>query len=223
MTAATALIQAKDLCFGYGDGFELRVADLTVRPGQVLLLRGPSGCGKTTLLRLLAGLLTPAAGSVRVLEKDLAQLSVSASRALRLREMGLVFQDFALIDYLTAEENVALPAKFAGGAAPDPAYLQRLQEELDLTPLWQRRVTRLSQGEQQRVAIARALSGRPRCVLADEPTASLDPRRRDRVVDLLKNYAVSEQAAVVLVTHAPALWQGFSEVLDLGDEEVAAP
>lgn len=200
------VLDLANLRFSYpGSSFALRVDSLHVAPGKPLVILGPSGGGKTTLLRLMSGLLAPAAGSVRLGQTALLDLAESARRQFRLRHMGLIFQDFALLDYLTVEENVLLPHRFSGLTKDVAQRGFELAGQLDLGPHWRRLAGKLSQGERQRVAIARALAHQPRFVFADEPTASLDAGRRTLVMDLLLDYARQTQACLVMVTHDPEL------------------
>ena len=201
-----------DLEFAYpGGGFELRVPELAVAEGGRFALLGPSGAGKTTLLRLMTGLLRPRAGHIQLGETSLSLLTQPAQRDFRLREIGLVFQDFALLDYLTVAENILLPGRFQ--TAADSATLVRharaLAERLEVARHWTRLVSQLSQGERQRVAIARALAHQPRYVFADEPTASLDANRRGLVMNLLLDYIGQSGACLVMVTHDAELLSHF--------------
>jgi len=198
-----AALSITDLAFAYpGDAFRLSVPELKVEAGSTLALAGASGGGKTTLLRLMTGLLTPARGQVWLDGQNLAAMSVESLRAFRLRHVGLVFQDFALLDYLTVEENVLLPHQFdretlAKARENLPSMLERMQIESYRGKL----VSQLSQGERQRVAIARSLVHEPKFLFADEPTASLDPSRTGVVVDMLIDDARRRKSTLVVVTH----------------------
>ncbi|GEP43293.1 ABC transporter ATP-binding protein [Brevifollis gellanilyticus] len=194
-------ITVSNLHFAYpGSPFRLRVEGLEVAEGGSLALLGPSGAGKTTLLRLMSGLVEPEKGTVKLGDQTLTGLSEAQRRAFRLSQIGLVFQDFALLDYLTVEENVLLPQRFRGGAALSEVALE-LAEKLEIRPHWKKLASQLSQGERQRVAIARALVHQPRFLFADEPTASLDAKRREIVIELLQDYSRKHGACLVIVTH----------------------
>ncbi len=216
-------LHARDLQFAYPGGeFSLHLPELTLPPGQVLRLSGPSGAGKSTLLRLLCGLLPLTKGAVTAdARHDLHRLSPAALRAWRLRHAGLVFQDFALLDYLTAAENILLPSRFDGLTAAERSRLlerlPHLARRLEVTPLLARATARLSQGERQRVAVLRALVGAPGLVFADEPTASLDRRHRDQVLALLDEHRQETGAAVVLITHDPEVAGRYPAELNLED------
>jgi|JI6StandDraft_1071083.scaffolds.fasta_scaffold01985_8 putative ABC transport system ATP-binding protein len=205
-------ITVSDLHFTYpGSPFRLRVGDLSVDAGGSFALLGPSGAGKTTLLRLMSGLLAPEKGEVCLGDTTLTGMSEARRRAFRLSEVGLVFQDFALLDYLTVEENILLPQRFHRSGRRESSELPEhgrltssatdLAERLEISPHWRKLAGQLSQGERQRVAIARALAHGPRFLFADEPTASLDATRREIVMDLLLDYTRSTGACLVLVTH----------------------
>jgi putative ABC transport system ATP-binding protein len=211
------MLSARDLRFAYPDGaFSLSVADFSAAGGEAVGIGGPSGTGKSTFLRLLAGILTPEAGSVTIGGQDTAQLAARSLRALRLRRLGLVFQDFALLDYLTVEDNILLPSRL-GGTLDDivRGQARELVDRLEMTRHWKRLCGQISQGERQRVAVARALAHSPGAVLADEPTASLDASRSTIVMNLLTRYAKEKQAALVVVTHDAALAARLDRVVNV--------
>jgi putative ABC transport system ATP-binding protein len=206
------MISITDLSFAYpGSSFRLQVESLTVAVGQSLALLGPSGVGKTTLLRLMTGLLQPNSGEVKLGAVSLSRLNETDRRAFRLSEVGLVFQDFALLDYLTVEENILLPQRFGKEPLPPAASqaIRGLAERLEIDKHWRKLAGQLSQGERQRVAIARALVHRPRYLFADEPTASLDAVRREVVMDLLQDYIQENEACLIMVTHDTELISRF--------------
>jgi putative ABC transport system ATP-binding protein len=211
------MLTARDLHFAYArDGFTLRVPELEVKAGETLGLGGPSGTGKTTLLKLLCGILSPDKGTVRLNDEDLPSLSVSARRLARLTQCGLVFQDFALLEYLTVEQNVLLPLQLAGKLLPDHAkHARKMVEQLDIEKHWRKLTSELSQGERQRVAIARALVHRPKVVLADEPTSSLDSKRKVLAMDMLVQYSKEANAALVMVTHDTDLFARLDRVVNV--------
>lgn len=217
--SATTGLQVSDLRFAYsGGGFRVHVPQLGLEGGKTLALAGPSGAGKSTLLRLLTGLLTPTAGTVSLGTADLHTMSPEARRAFRLRQIGLVFQDFALLDYLTVAENILLPHQFRGAAGEEErARMLGLTQRLHIDRYLDKRVSQLSQGERQRVAVARALVHEPQFVFADEPTASLDPVRGRIVVDMLLEDARSRGACLVMVTHDPNLLPLFDQTLRMED------
>lgn len=213
------MLSARDLHFAYPrEGFTLRVPQLEAQAGQTLGLGGPSGTGKTTLLKLLCGILSPAAGTVQVDGRELASLTPGARREFRLQKYGLVFQDFALLDYLTVEQNVLLPLRLSGLLRAEHAKrAQGMVEQLEIGQHWKKLSSELSQGERQRVAIARALVHQPKVVLADEPTSSLDSRRKGIALDLLTQYTREQGAALVMVTHDVELFPRMDRVVNVED------
>jgi putative ABC transport system ATP-binding protein len=216
---ATTGLHVSDLRFAYSaEGFRVHVPQLTLASGKALALAGPSGAGKSTLLRLLTGLLTPTAGNVSLGTTDLHAMTAEARRAFRLQHIGLVFQDFALLDYLTVSENILLPHHFRGdaGAAVRTKMID-LTQRLHIDRYLNKRVSQLSQGERQRVAVARALVHEPQFVFADEPTASLDPARGRIVVDMLLEDTRRRGACLVMVTHDPNLLPLFDQTLRMED------
>lgn len=187
-------------------GVLLAAPRLSVACGERVAIMGPSGAGKTTVLMLIAGVAQVAAGAVRVDGFDMAAAAAPARRAWRLAHAGLALQDFDLVDYLTIEQNIRLPAMLAGREGADGSARARgLSAALGLGALADRRPPRLSQGERQRVAIARALHGRPRLILADEATSALDPANADRALSLIFAEAAANAATVVAVTHDATL------------------
>lgn len=202
------MLSARDLRFAYPNGeFALSVPAFDAHEGESVGIGGPSGAGKTTLLRLLCGILRPDAGEVSVAGEKLGALSASALRALRLKRLGLVFQDFALLEYLSVEDNILLPARLGNHISAELRTSAReLAEKLEIVQHWKRLTRELSQGERQRVAVARALVHSPRVVLADEPTSSLDAKRKLIVMDLLGSYAKERRAALIVVTHDAELF-----------------
>ena len=208
----------------FGSGrLEVRALEdvsLSIAAGDLVALMGPSGSGKTTLLLCVSLILEPTAGTV-VFDGDTIYQDGWTGfdvRRLRREKIGFIFQSANLIPFLTARENVLFPQDLVGvkGEAAEMRAHELLEymevsERADyLPPL-------LSGGEQQRVAIARALANRPRLILADEPTASLDTARGKRVMDLLKKVARENQTAVITVTHDARMIEGFDRVYHLKD------
>lgn len=188
----------------------LHVPALRIERGERVFLHGPSGSGKSTLLGLLGGVLIPTAGTISVLGQDLARLSASQRDGFRVDHLGIIFQQFNLIPYLTVLDNVLLPCRFsarrneparrAAEAAADEA--RRLLAHLEIEPdLHARRASDLSVGQQQRVAAARALIGRPEIVIADEPTSALDAARQFAFLDLLAAECRASASTLIFVSH----------------------
>jgi ABC-type lipoprotein export system ATPase subunit len=189
------------------------VPSFRMEDGELVALRGESGSGKTTLLHLVAGILTPDAGRVLVDGEDMAALSEAARDGLRARTIGYVFQTFNLLQGYTAIENVELGMAFGRGI--DEAHARLLLDRVGLGDRVRYRPSQLSVGQQQRVALARALANRPRLVLADEPTGNLDPARAREAIDLLLEVCRETGAALLLVSHDPAVLARFATVRDL--------
>lgn len=193
---------AEGLSKAYHAGSEVvhavRDVSLALRPGELVLLTGASGSGKSTLLHMLAGLEPPDSGSVQVHGQVLTGVGAARSAALRLRHIGVVFQDGNLIDELNAQDNVSLPLEVAGtsrSAARSAA--QEALRAVGLDGLGARLPAELSGGQRQRVAVARALVGSRRVLLADEPTGSLDSETGRQVIDVIRRLCDSGAAAVV--------------------------
>lgn len=210
------MISIDSLRFSYPE-FRLEVPALSVENGERVAIVGPSGSGKTTLLNLVAGLSVPEAGRVRVGETEVSALGDRARRTFRARHIGFVFQNFALMDYLTARENILYPFRVGSGLALDRDARERAQSLADRCGIGMkldRRPGALSQGEQQRVAICRALVTRPGLILADEATGNLDPATKTLILDLLFDRAAEEGATVLAVTHDHELLPRFDRVVD---------
>lgn len=184
----------------YGQGSELAFADLNLPIGQHLLLRGASGSGKSTLLALLAGLMRPSGGQISVAGTALHTLTARQSDAWRGVNLGFVPQRLHLSAALSVADNLALPF-IAAGLKPDAARAADLLDRLALTELAQRRPHQLSVGQAQRVALARALMRRPKLLLADEPSASLDDANTAQMLTLLLQAATEQGATLVVATH----------------------
>lgn len=213
-------LAVRDLRFSYraedGD-FVLAVHELEVEPGGELLITGSSGVGKSTLLHLIAGLLDADAGSVAVAGRDIQALRGPARDALRGRQIGMIFQTFHLLPGMSAIENVELALLF--GTMPPAEHRARaleLLEKLGITHP-RRPVEKLSVGQQQRVAIARAVACRPALVLADEPTASLDPQNTEQAMELMQSACREVNAALVCVSHDVSIASRFARRVTMGD------
>jgi putative ABC transport system ATP-binding protein len=211
-----AAVEAVGLTRVYRTGGGLYEVGLSVAPGEVLAVVGPSGSGKSTLLYLLGGLDDPDSGRVLVDGVDWRSVRGAARARFRRRACGFVTQGLSLLPQATAAENVEVPLVLAG---IDPAERRRrVGDALDRVGLnaeAPKLPDQLSGGQQQRVAIARALVGRPAVILADEPTGSLDTTNAGAITELLIETAAELPAAVVLVTHNPAVAQRANRIVTL--------
>ena len=213
------MIELRDLHFAYAEGdFGLQVEKLSIAKGQRVCWIGPSGSGKTTLLHLVAGIIAPEVGSVETCGVELDGLRDAARRDFRIANVGLVFQDFALLDYLSVLDNILLPYRISRALrleTPVRARAQRLATNLGLGEMLARRPTQLSQGERQRVAVCRAIIANPKLLLADEPTANLDPSNATRVLDALDDYAAEHGATLVVVSHDRDALARYDDTIDV--------
>jgi len=213
------MIRIADLHFCYREGdFGLRVTELGIDRGETVAVIGPSGSGKTTLLNLVAGIALPQAGRVTTNDVELAALDDSERRRFRIANIGLVFQEFELLEYLSVLDNILLPYRITPFLRLDRAVRERAEElarQVGIADKLGRLVNRLSHGERQRVAVCRALLTQPALLLADEPTGNLDPVNRDLVLDFLFDYSRSAGATLVTVTHDHDLLGRFARVVDM--------
>lgn len=220
-------VRLENVRFGYGvSGFRLEIDGLGFERGTASAVIGPSGSGKTTLLHVIAGILVPEAGRVEVLDRDVTALDDAARRELRIRHLGLVFQEFELLEHLDVRENILLPFLVNPALRPDRAARERaveLARRAGIERHLGRRPSRLSQGERQRVATCRALVTSPEVILADEPTGNLDPATAATILDLLAEEAARTSAALIVVTHDHGVLERFDEVVDLATAGSRAP
>jgi putative ABC transport system ATP-binding protein len=205
-----ALLETRDLRKHYQMGASLvRALDgvsIDIAAGEFVGLLGTSGSGKSTLLNLVAGLDRPTSGSLRILDRDLSQMSSDELSVHRQRTVGVIFQSFNLVSTMNAAENVALAMMFAGVPRGErEGRASRLLESMGLGGRQGHRPKELSGGEQQRVAIARALANNPQLLLADEPTGNLDSRTTRDIMTLLKELNERDGKTIIMVTHDPSL------------------
>ena len=230
---STPVLQVLDLRFAWPGSREdcLDIAAFTVAAGDTVFVHGPSGCGKSSLLALAAGVLLPQHGRVALAGRDWQDLSRAARDRWRVDHVGIVFQQFNLLPYLSVLDNVLLPCRFSaqrqraaaqqGGSARAQAGHWLAAMGLD-EALWARQPGQLSVGQQQRVAAARALVGMPALVIADEPTSALDEDRRDAFVDLLLAACAGAGSALLFVSHDRRLAPRFSRQVALPELNRAA-
>jgi putative ABC transport system ATP-binding protein len=212
------MISIHDLHFHYPNSeFRLTVPELAVSSGEKIAVVGPSGSGKTTLLNLLAGILTPGQGKVRVGEVDVSDLGDAGRRDFRISNIGFIFQDFELLDYLSILDNILHPYRITSALKLTGEVRQRavdLAEQMGIAAHLRKRPDTLSQGEKQRAAICRALLPKPDLILADEATGNLDPANKTRILDLLFKSVEDHDATLVAVTHDHELLPRFDRVVD---------
>lgn len=219
------VIEAQGLAKTYGAGAQrveaLRPTDFRVERGEFVMVAGPSGSGKSTLLALISGLLHPSAGSVRVLGRDIGQLSRDAFDRVRLEHFGFVFQGFHLLPALTAVEQVSIVLE-RQGLQPEAARRRAVASlsRVGLESRLHNRPSELSGGEKQRVVVARALAKQPQIIFADEPTSALDSVNGRDVTRLLRAAALEEGASVVCVTHDPRLIEHATRLVRMEDGAV---
>jgi putative ABC transport system ATP-binding protein len=225
MLSSTALkmaVACRNLTKDFGDGDQkvmaLRGVNVDVPPGEMTLLVGPSGCGKTTLISILAGLLDPTSGALQVLGSDLVKMSDRKKVNFRAKNIGFVFQQYNLLPALTAAENVAVPLLIAGQRRKLAVQQARdLLGKVGLAERTESLPTQLSGGQQQRVAIARALIHRPKLLVCDEPTAALDAHSGQVVMELLREVALGEDRAVIVVSHDNRVYKFGDRIVYMND------
>lgn len=225
MAAPLVQIERLGKIFGEGEAAVRALADidLAVAAGEVVGLKGPSGSGKSTLLNVVACVLEPSAGRLLLSGETVwdGRYRNSDLRRLRREHIGFIFQFHNLLPFLNAIDNVALAMTVAGvEAAPARARARELLDYLQVGKRATAMPAQLSGGEAQRVAIARALANRPQVILADEPTAALDSERARVVMDLLRQVAREQQAAILVVTHDEKIFDRFDRMVSLRDGRI---
>ncbi len=208
------------------EGFRLSIPNFQVDRGERVFLQGASGSGKSTLLSLLGGVLVPQQGRLQVLDTDLTRMTSSERDRFRVDHVGLLFQQFNLVPYLSVRENVILPCRFSqrrrGRALESADSLElsadRLLGQLGLDSTYaQQRVTSLSVGQQQRVAAARSLMGHPDLIIPDEPTSALDADRQSEFLNVLLGRCNEEGVTLIFVSHDQRLAHHFNRSINLSE------
>jgi putative ABC transport system ATP-binding protein len=224
------VIEICDLQFSYwregvtnSPEFGIRIPQLSIAAGERLAVVGSSGSGKSTLLNLIAGVLQPDEGSIQINDVPMHSLDEKTRRAYRLRNIGMVFQNFELLEHLTVEDNILLPIYLGGLAqlqhskANLSVRVHELATDMGIEDILSRPINRLSQGERQRAAICRALLLEPALILADEPTGNLDLVNSENVLELLLKYVEQRQATLIMVTHDQSMMEAFPRIIDMSD------
>jgi putative ABC transport system ATP-binding protein len=202
----------------------LRVGALDIAADERVAFIGSSGCGKTTLAHLIAGIHQPTSGNVEVDGQPLETLSDRARRNFRISKIGLIFQEFALLDYLSVEENILLPYFINSSLTLNQEARERARAvagKLGIADKLARHPEQLSGGEKQRVAICRALSANPSLIIADEPTGNLDPKNSASVTDLICEMSEQLGATLIMVTHDHSILDKFDRCIDIDKEAQA--
>ncbi|TDI68105.1 MAG: ABC transporter ATP-binding protein [Bacteroidetes bacterium] len=212
------MINLTNIAFQYSNSdFRFEVDKLAFQSGSKTAIIGPSGVGKTTLLNLISGIYIPQKGSVVVKEKDVSSMTDAERRTFRLTNIGFVFQDFKLLDYLKVLDNILLPFRInkvltlknlVRNRAKEIASMLNIEDKLSKYP------DKLSHGERQRVAICRALLNDPPIILADEPTGNLDPENKKKIMSILFDYVQDRGSSLITVTHDHELLKGFDRIVD---------
>jgi putative ABC transport system ATP-binding protein len=223
--AESVAVRCQNLVKTYDTGGDkviaLRGIDLDIRMGELMMLVGPSGCGKTTLISVIAGILDQDSGLCEVFGEDLLHMRSAAKLQFRARNIGFVFQAYNLLPSLTTVENISIPLIINGvkrSVAEQRAA--RLLEQVGLGNRSKSLPSQLSGGQQQRVAIARALVHEPRLIVCDEPTSALDHETGHNVMELLKEVALHEDRALVIVTHDARIFQFADRIAHMDDGHV---
>ena len=218
LTQTVPMIELYGLKFSYApDGFVLGVPKLNIGRGETVAVIGPSGCGKTTLLNIIGGILRPDHGRVVVDKMNLAAVDDRDARNFRAEHIGLIFQEFELLEYLNVLDNIVLPFRINHALRLTPQVFSRaveLARQTGIGDKLERFPNQLSQGERQRAAVCRALITGPKLLLADEPTGNLDPDNKNKVLEILLDCAREQGATVVTVTHDHELVTQFERVID---------
>jgi len=194
------MLLTKDIAFNYKNGNNISFQDICLEDKSQALILGKSGCGKTTLLHLLAGLIKPTKGSIKLNDTELGLISGNALDKFRGQEIGIVFQTPHFIDSVSVKDNLILAQTLAGNPK-DLDKVKSLLSELGVLEKLNSKTKELSQGQKQRISIARALINSPQLILADEPTSALDDENCNSVISLLKQQASKSKATLIVVTH----------------------
>lgn len=212
------MIKLRNIEFRYPNSdFHLEFDEMEFEQGSKTAIIGPSGFGKTTLLNLISGISLPQSGDILVKDTQVNTLKDNARRTFRLLNIGFVFQDFKLLDYLNVMDNILLPFRINNALLFHEKIKHRVREVaalLDIQEKLNKYPGKLSQGERQRVAICRAILNDPPIILADEPTGNLDPENKHRIMKILSDYVQERQSTLITVTHDHELLKGFDAIVN---------
>lgn len=222
MTTA-AKIEHLNKDFPVGDDTVRVLHDISVdiRMGELTMLVGPSGCGKTTLISILSGILSATSGAITLLGSDLMAMRNNKKVLFRRKNIGFIFQQYNLLPALTAEENAAIPLLADGVPARKALPLARkILDDIGMKGQVEKLPRQLSGGQQQRIAIARALVHNPKLIVCDEPTAALDAKTGQAVMEILRTIANDQNRAVLIVTHDSRIYHFADRILEMSDGRI---
>ncbi len=212
------MIELSQIKFEYKESdFRLQFNSIKAQSRKAVALIGPSGCGKTTLMSLMAGILPSQQGSIKIHNTKIHKLNDKQRRLFRIQNIGFVFQDFALLEYLNLYENILHPYHINSALTLDSSVKKRandLAEQVGISKRLKHYPGHTSIGEQQRCAIARALLNEPAVILADEPTGNLDPNNKKAILEILLQYVRGHDATLLVATHDYDLLEYFDETID---------
>jgi len=208
------MLACSELSFSYDTKKTFNFPSFSCEKGETLLILGNSGTGKTTLLHLLALLLKPNSGSIKIKEKELALLTAKDASQMRANHLGIIYQKPHFVNSLNVLDNLLL-ANYLADKKQSKTQARNLAQNLGISELLDKNTSILSGGEQQRVSIARALMNNPDLILADEPTSNLDDENCNKVIELLENQSKNIGAALVIVTHDQRLKDNFKNIITL--------
>jgi putative ABC transport system ATP-binding protein len=212
------MIELSKINFEYKQSdFQLRFDSIKAESKKAVALIGPSGCGKTTLMSLIAGILPSQRGKILINNAEINSLTDKQRRLFRIQNIGFVFQDFALLEYLNLYENILHPYRINAALKLDALVKKRardLAERVGISKRLKNYPWQTSVGEQQRCAIARALLNEPSVILADEPTGNLDPKNKRAILEILLQYVQDHEATLLVATHDYDLLEFFDETID---------
>jgi putative ABC transport system ATP-binding protein len=215
------MITLKEIVFKYPKSdFKLQVNELSFEKGSKTAIIGPSGFGKTTMLNLIAGILIPDSGKIKMEDVNVNDLPDNQRRNFRIQQIGFVFQDFRLIPYLNILDNIILPFRINSILKIENDTVERSKQialDLGLGDKLKKYPSKLSHGERQRVAICRALLNHPPIILADEPTGNLDPENKRKIMDILFDYVERFNSTLITVTHDHEMLKGFENTINFAD------
>ena len=213
------ILQIEDLKFWYtGKGFQLEISNLKINKGSKVAIFGKSGSGKTTLAHLISGILKPQSGLIRFMGQNISNLSDRERRAYRIKNIGFIFQEFELIEYLSVLDNLILPYKLNKSLSLNEETINRAKAiagRIEIENKLHKYPNQLSGGERQRLATARALITSPALVIADEPTGNLDTQTANKVLNEIINQSSKSNSTLLMITHDPRLLESFDQVIDL--------